>query len=65
MILMKYSLELSSPWISKHYTTSDENENGTFGTTTNFYKLWVTEHDEELKTLFSKNGTEDIVHGWR
>ena len=65
MILMKYSLGLSAPWISKHYMTSNEIENITLGTTTNFHKLWIIVHDDELRKLFSRNRKQDLVHGWR
>ena len=65
MILMKYSLGLSAPWISKHYTTEHATENPILGTTSNFHKLWIIEHGDQLRKLFSKNDQQDLVHGWR
>ena len=57
MTLMKYSLDMSNPWVTQyHEGTQEDNDTQTFGDNRDMYKLWITKSDNEMLRLLSKNG---------
>ena len=55
MTLMKYSLDMSNPWITKYYKEAQEdNDTQTFGDNRDIYKLWISQSDNEMLKLLSK-----------
>ena len=65
MSLMKYSLDLSNPWISQYYHNYEEDEDmQTLRTTRDLYKGWLAEGDDELLKLLSTNGEINFLQGF-
>ena len=55
MSLMKYSLDLSNPWIPQYYHSyEDDDAMQTFGATRDLYKVWLAESDDELLKLSNR-----------
>ena len=54
---MKYSLDLSNPWISRYYQGdgNDASRQGV-GAMRSLYKVWLAKGDDELLKTFSKDG---------
>jgi hypothetical protein len=62
MALMKYSLELSSPWIPHYYKNDGEQEIMKNSMINKYmYKAWLIEDDVSLLNLFSKNENFDFL----
>ena len=59
MTLLKYSLDMSNPWITQYYKGEKEDKQ-TLGDNRDMYKLWLTNRDNELINLFSKNGRDNF-----
>ncbi len=59
MTLMKYSLDLSNPWITQYYQAENDDMQ-TLQDNRNMYKLWVTGSENELIKLFSKKGQNNF-----
>ena len=59
MTLMKYSLDLSNPWITQYYQAENDDMQ-TLQDNRNMYKLWVTGSENELIKLFSKKGQHNF-----
>ena len=61
--LMKYSLDLSSPWVTQYYQAEKERHDKlSIGDNRNLYKVWLTMTGNEILDLFSKNDFLD-EHG--
>ena len=57
MSLMKYSLDLSNPWISQYYQGyGNDASKQIVGATRSLYKVWLAKGDNELLNLLSKDG---------
>ena len=57
MSLMKYSLDLSNPWISQYYQGfGNYSSREIVGATRALYKVWLAKGDHELRKLFAKDG---------
>ena len=57
MTLMKYSLDLSNPWVTQYYPTDKEgHDKQTLGDNRDIYKVWLGMTANEMLKLFSKNG---------
>ena len=51
---MKYSLDLSNPWIPQYYHSyKDDESTQTFGAARDLYKVWLAERTDELLKLFA------------
>ena len=51
---MKYSLDLSNPWISQYYRSyKDDESKQTSGAMRYLYKVWLAEGNDELLKLFT------------
>ena len=62
MALMKYSLELSNPWISHYYKNDDDQKFMKTSLINKYiYKAWLIEDDVALLNLFSKNENFDFL----
>ena len=61
MTLMKYSLDLSHPWITKYYQTEKGDDKQTFGESRDMYKVWQSMTGNEMLDLFSKNGRHNFL----
>ena len=62
MALMKYSLELSHPWITQYYPAEKEGRNKqTLGDNRLMYKAWLATSGNEMLNLISKNGQNDFL----
>ena len=59
MTLMKYSLDLSNPWITQYYQAENDDMQ-TLQDNRNMYKLWVTGSENELIKLFLKKGQHNF-----
>ena len=65
MTLMKYSLDMSNPWVTQYYEQADEDNNTqTFGDNRDINRLWITMSDNEMLKLFSKNGKYNFEKQW-
>ena len=62
MPLMKYSLDISNPWVPQYYATEKEGyEKQTFGDNRDIYKLWLNMSGNKMRELFSKNGRHNFL----
>ena len=62
MLLMKYSLDLSNPWIPQYYQgyTSDASKQ-TIEAKRALYKVWLAEEDDELLKMLSTSGDPNLL----
>ena len=61
MTLMKYSLEMSNPWVTQYHKESDENSDmQTFGDNRDMHKLWLTSSGNEMLNFLSENGKNNF-----
>ena len=62
MTLMKYSLDMSNPWVTQYHKEVYENSHTqTFGDNRDMYKLWLTNSDNEILNLLSRNGKNNFL----
>ena len=63
MTLMKYSLDLSNPWVTKYYGKENgDRNNQSLGDNRNIFKVWLTNGGNELLKIFSMNGRHLFPH---
>ena len=62
---MKYSLELSDPWISQYHSYREQAGQNSFWERRDLHRLWISDDNEELQTLMLNASTLDHLHGWR
>ena len=56
MSLMKYSLDISNPWISQYFHNyTDAESTQSAGSMRDMYKIWLAENNDELLELFSSS----------
>ena len=65
LTLMKYSLELSDPWISQYHNYHEQAGVAQFRKRRELHRLWITDNDKELRKFMLKASTLDHLHGWR
>ena len=65
LTLMKYSLELSDPWISQYHSYNEHAGNKLFRERRELHRIWITDNDEELRKLIANVSTLDHLQGWR
>ena len=65
MTLMKYSLELSDPWISQYHGYNEHGGMETYKERKDLRRLWLTDDDNELRKLMLIGNTMDNLQGWR
>jgi hypothetical protein len=59
---MKYSLDLSNPWVTQYYPTDKEGpDKQTLGDNRDIYKVWLGMTANEMLKLFSKNGRHNFL----
>ena len=62
MMLMKYSLDLSTPWVTQYYPSEKEGQDPqTSGDNRNMYKVWLPTSGSGILDLFSKNGQYNFL----
>ena len=62
MSLMKYSLDLSNPWISRYYQGYGNDVSKQLGgDTRDLYKDWLAKGDDELLKLLLKDGKSNFL----
>ena len=62
MTLMKYSLEMSTPWITQYYRAENEGLNKqTLGDNRLMYKAWLATNGNEMLVLFATNGQNNLL----
>ena len=67
MSLMKYSLDLSNPWLTKYSAKENvERNNQALDENRDIFKVWLANGGNEMSNIFSTNGTHDFLHeyGW-
>ena len=63
MSLMKYSLDLSNPWIAKYYeAVQNDKAIQKFGTMRDAYKFWLSGTENDMLTLMKKSGVENFIN---
>ena len=65
MTLMKYSLELSDPWVSHYHDYNEDAGVGTYRKRRNFHRLWLADNENELRKRLLRSTNVDILRGWR
>ena len=65
LTLMKFSLELSDPWISQYYSSRDPGGLELFQKRRKLHQLWITDNDNELRKLMLNASTLQHLEGWR
>ena len=65
LTIMKYSLELSDPWISQYHSYREHAGKNPFGERRELHRLWITDDDEELGKFMVNASSLDRLHGWR
>ena len=65
MSILKYSLDLSDPWIPHYYNKRNNQDRQSEHLTRNLYKAWLTEADNDIKKLLLNAPGIDILQGWR
>ena len=62
---MKYSLDLSNPWIPQYFRNyTDDESKQNYETMRDLYKIWLAENNEELLKVFSKSRDLDFVRNF-
>ena len=57
----KYTLEMSSPWITQYYRAENEGLNKqTLGDNRLMYKAWLATNGNEMLDLFATNGQNNF-----
>jgi len=62
---MKYSLELSDPWISQYHNKREREGMGLLRNTRKLHRLWITDDADELRKFLLNTSTLDHLEGWR
>ena len=65
MTLMKYSLDLSDPWIPQYYNYYQTPYKQTLQSSRNLYKKWLAEEENDLRNLVASGLNMDVLKGWR
>ena len=65
LTLMKYSLELSDPWISQYQRYHEHGSMGVLRKRRELHRPWLTDDDNELRKLLLNSSTLGHLHGWR
>ena len=65
MTLMKYSLDLTDPWIPHYYNSNGNNKGQSTLLSRDLYKTWLAKENNEFKRLVSKGVNNNILQGWR
>ena len=62
MSLMKYSLDLSNPWVTQYYQMENEDhDKQTLGDNRDIYKFWLTMSDNRMLDLFLKDERHNFL----
>ena len=69
MVLMKYSLKATNPWITKYFDKYKVQDPLSFPNIKSFFNFWISSYDYELKNLIDDNGKVSnqmkFAFGWR
>ena len=62
MSIMKYSLDLSNPWISRYYQQQkDGQERPKHIAARDLYRIWLAEEDNEMVRMISNSGEPNAL----
>ena len=60
---MKYSLDLSNPWLTKYFGNGNMDCNKqSLEDNHDIFKVWLANSGHEILKLFSTNGRHDFAH---
>ena len=63
MTLMKYSLDLSIPWVTQYYSEEkDDQDAQTFEDNRDLYKVWLANGGNEMLNIFSKDQRQRFLN---
>ena len=63
MSLMKHSLDLSNPWLTKYYGKENVGRNKqSLDDNRDIFKAWLANGGNEILNMFSTNGRHDFPH---